>query len=112
LTSSPVYGGLDLIPLPKGQGSLYRQSSGPLTMAKIPYNSGWVTRQVGPQPRNIVFEVWRRLPGSHLGSRVLTDMAGAYDSFPWCCHLDLLCLVAAKLSLVGGDVEVLRYHLY
>jgi hypothetical protein len=39
-------------------------------------------------------------------------MAGAYDSFLWCCHLDLLCLVAAKLSLVGGDVEVLRYHLY
>jgi hypothetical protein len=39
------------------------------------------------------------------------NVAGARDDFLWCCHLDLLCF-AAKLPLVGDDVEGLRYHLH
>jgi hypothetical protein len=36
-------GGLDLVPLPDGLRFLYRQSWGPLTMVKFPYNLSWVT---------------------------------------------------------------------
>jgi hypothetical protein len=65
--------------------------------------------KMGPQARNIGFRVREkvarqspRLPG--------IDMARAWDSFSWCCHLDPLCM-AAKLSHIGGDVEGLAYRL-
>jgi hypothetical protein len=39
------------------------------------------------------------------------DVAGSRDDFPWCRHLDLLCLVA-KPPHVGVDVEGLHYRMH
>jgi hypothetical protein len=41
-------------------------------MVKFPYNSGWLHDVWGSQAKNIVFEDWRKLPRSCLGTQVLT----------------------------------------
>jgi hypothetical protein len=55
-------GGLDLVPLPAEKKLFYSQYWAPLTMAKFPYDSGWVTRYLGPHASQLVVVTVRERP--------------------------------------------------